>query len=30
LYEVGRKEDGTPLDVPEHMLAAERSVLGPF
>lgn len=27
LYEVGRKEDGTPLDVPEHMLAAERAVL---
>ncbi|MEQ8785559.1 MAG: beta-hydroxyacyl-ACP dehydratase [Pirellulaceae bacterium] len=30
LYEVGRQEDGSPLDVPEHMLAAERSVMGPF
>ena len=26
LFEVGRKEDGSPLDVPEHLLAAERLV----
>jgi len=27
MYTVGRKEDGSPLDVPPHMLAAERALL---
>jgi 3-hydroxyacyl-[acyl-carrier-protein] dehydratase len=27
MYEVGCKEDGSPLVIPEHMLAAERAVL---
>ena len=26
LYDVGRKADGTPLEVPEHLLAAERAM----
>jgi 3-hydroxyacyl-[acyl-carrier-protein] dehydratase len=27
LFEVGRKPDGSPLEIPPHMLAAERAVL---
>lgn len=29
LYDVGRKEDGSPLDPPTHLLAAEAAQLGP-
>ena len=29
LYEVGRKSDGSPLDIPPRMLAAERAINAP-
>lgn len=28
MYTIGRKEDGSPLDIPQHLLAAEKMILG--
>jgi 3-hydroxyacyl-[acyl-carrier-protein] dehydratase len=29
LFDVGIKEDGSPLDIPDHLLEAERRLLEP-